>query len=156
MKGKVKTLIMTVSVLLASSVAYADDDVRIGYAELPQKAKSFIEKHFGADTPTHEIEYENMSGVYTVELRNGYDIKFNSDGKVIEIDSPDREDIAESIVKEILPAKAVVYLKDKGILDDVDEIRLHRNGDFMVEIDKIMNDTKIRFDSIGNVVHRKR
>lgn len=156
MKGRVKILMLVASVLFANTVAYADDDVHITYAELPQKAKLFMEKHFGANTPTTEIEYENATGVYVVELRNGYDIKFNSDGKVIEIDSPDRGDIAETIVKDILPAKAVVYLTDKRLLDDVDEIKVHRNGDFSVEIDKVMNDRKLRFDSSGNLRKRIR
>ena len=97
-----------------------------------------------------------MSGVYTVELRNGYDLKFNSKGAILEIDSPDRSDIKSTIAKDVLPSKIITYLIDKSLLNNIDEIKILRNGDYMVEIDKIMNSRKLRFDKDGQLVKQRR
>lgn len=156
MKRKIRLLALAVGVIFIGNIAHADDDVNVAYAELPQKAKVFIEKHFGTNPATQEIEYKDVSGVYTVELKNGYDIKFNAVGKVIEIDSPDRKDIDEAIVKDILPAKIVTYLTTENLIDDVDEIKVQRNGGYMMEIDKISKDRKLRFDETGNLIKSKR
>ncbi len=154
MKGQIRFLILVVTLLFSNSMINADD-VNISYSELPGKAKSFMEKHFGANVKAYEIEYENASGIYAVELRNGYDIKFNAEGGVIEIDSPDRKDMEEAIVKDLLPVKAINYLVEQRILDDVEEIKIRRDGSFFVEIDKVINDRKLRFDKDGNLSNRK-
>lgn len=156
MKEKIRIMILAVAFMLSGSVMYAGDDVNISYLELPQKAKSFIEKHFGANPEVFEIEHENTSGIYSVELRNGYDLKFNGMGNLIEIDAPDRKDIDESIVRDVLPTKAVDYLVEQRISDDVEEIKVNRDGGYYVEVDKILNDRKLRFDKNGNLSKRMR
>lgn len=155
MKGKIRLLAVAVAAALSVNAAHADDDVNIGYSELPLGARMFIEKYFGTSPNTEEIEYKDAPGVYAVELRNGYDVKFGRDGKVIEIDSPDMKDIDEAIVRDILPVKAVKFLEEKKLLDDVDEIRVQRNGGYLVEVDKIASDRKYRFDSDGKLQERK-
>lgn len=150
MKKIARLLTVLAGVALACNVAYADD-INIVYEELPQKAKTFITKHFGTNPKIQEVEQDQMTGVYTVELRSGYDIKFDKKGAVVEIDSPDLKDMDTAIVKELLPAKAVSYLIKKKYLSDVDEIKLLRNGDFIVEIDKAMKDRVYRFDKSGNL-----
>lgn len=156
MNRKLRLLALALGVVVMSNVAYADDDVNISYAELPQNAKVFIEKHFGNNPATKEVEYKDVSGVYTVELRNGYDLKFNSEGKILEIDSPDRSDVKSTIAKDVLPSKIITYLSDKNLLNNIDEIKILRNGDYMVEIDKIMNSRKMRFDKDGNLITHRR
>ncbi len=156
MNRKLRLLALALGVVVMSNVAYADDDVNISYTELPQNAKVFIEKHFGNNPATKEVEYKDVSGVYTVELRNGYDLKFNSEGKILEIDSPDRSDVKSSIAKDVLPSKIITYLSDKNLLNNIDEIKILRNGDYVVEIDKIMNSRKMRFDKDGQLVTHRR
>lgn len=156
MNRKLRLLALALGVVVMSNVAYADDDVNISYTELPQNAKVFIEKHFGNNPATKEVEYKDVSGVYTVELRNGYDLKFNSEGKILEIDSPDRSDVKSSIAKDVLPSKIITYLNDKNLLNNIDEIKILRNGDYVVEIDKIMNSRKMRFDKDGQLVTHRR
>ena len=156
MNRKLRLLALALGVVVMSNVAYADDDVNISYAELPQNAKVFIEKHFGNNPATKEVEYKDVLGVYTVELRNGYDLKFNSEGEIIEIDSPDRSDIKSTIAKDVLPSKIITYLSDKNLLNNIDEIKILRNGDYMVEIDKIMNSRKMRFDKDGKLITHRR
>lgn len=156
MNGKLRLLALALGAVVMSNVALADDDENISYVELPENAKAFIEKHFGNNPATKEVEYKDVSGVYTVELRNGYDLKFNSKGAILEIDSPDRSDIKSTIAKDVLPSKIITYLTDKSLLNNIDEIKILRNGDYMVEIDKIMNSRKLRFDKDGQLVKQRR
>lgn len=97
-----------------------------------------------------------MEDVYTVELRNGYDIKFDKAGKVVEVDSPDMKDIEVAIVKDVLPAKAVDFLSKKKLLDDVDDIKVLGRGGFIVETDKMMQERNFRFSSDGSLIKGKR
>ena len=92
MKRIGKLMALMAGLVLMANTAYADD-VNVSYSELPQDAKAFITKHFGQNAKVQEVEYEQMEDVYTVELRNGYDIKFDKAGKVVEVDSPDMKDI---------------------------------------------------------------
>lgn len=155
MKTRFKLLLVLLSVITLSGIAYAHDDVPVAYNELPQKAKAFIVKHFGDSPRIHEIEYDEPEGVYSVDMQNGYDIKFNKAGNVIEVDSPDIKDLTIAIVKDLLPPNAISYLKNADFLDDVDDIKVLRKGGFIVDIDKMMSsDVTLHFDSKGNLVKR--
>ncbi len=152
-----KIVVLTLCLFITKNVAYADDDVNISYNGLPETSRMFIEKHFSGDSQTREIEYENESGVYKVEMNNGYEIKFNSKGRVIEVDSPKGRSIDEILAKAVLPAKIVNQLTAERLLDDIDEIKVLRDGGYLIEIDKYSKNKKMRFDSDGNFVKgRKR
>ncbi len=155
MKRIGKLMALMAGLVLMANTAYADD-VNVSYSELPQDAKAFITKHFGQNAKVQEVEYEQMEDVYTVELRNGYDIKFDKAGKVVEVDSPDMKDIEVAIVKDVLPAKAVDFLSKKKLLDDVDDIKVLRRGGFIVETDKMMQERDFRFSSDGSLIKGKR
>lgn len=151
MKKIARLLAVVMSVVISWGTAYADDDIRLGYEELPQKAKTFITKHFGTAPKIQEIEFDRVENEYSVELRNGYDIKFDKKGAVVEIDSPDMKDLKTTIVKDILPSKAVSYLIKEKSLGDVDDIKVLPNGDYLVEIDKMTKDKNLRFDKTGKL-----
>lgn len=140
------------SIFLLGTAVYAGDDVRINYSQLPADAQKFITTYFGANPATKEVEHELTTGEYSVELRNGYDMTFDSTGKLIEIDSPDRKAILVKIVKAVLPAKAVDYLQKQNLINNVDDIKVLRNGGFVVDIDKWNHDKEYRFDAEGNFV----
>ena len=153
MKTMKRILVLAISIVLINSLAYADD-VNVDYSELPAKARAFLEKHFGKTPATKEVEQEQKG--YSVELRNGYDVKFNDVGELMEIEAPDRKDISQGIITDVLPAKAVKYLKGKGLLGKIDDIKILKNGDYIVEIDKMVNDYKIRFDRNGTIREPRR
>ena len=155
MKRILKLSMLVAGLLLIGDFAYAHDDVNINYSKLPERAKAFVAKHFGTNPNVEEVEYVSSADVYILELRNGYDIKFDKGGKVIEIDSPERKDIDVTIVKDILPERAINYLSENRMLDDVEEIKISHKGDFLVEINKIVNDGKLRFDSSGKLINRR-
>ena len=150
MKKNLKLLLVLLGVMTFGGVAVAHDDVPVAYDELPQKSRMFIEKYFGENPVVREAECEN--GIFTVELKDGHDLKFNREGDWIDVESPDMKNLKVSMVKALLPEKAVEYLSIKSLLDEVDEIMKMQNGGYLVEIDKLMNDSKIRFDKNGKVV----
>lgn len=155
--GFLKIVVLTLCLLATKNATYADDDVNIAYNGLPETSRMFIEKHFSRDSQTREIEYENESGVYKVEMNNGYEIKFNSKGRVIEVDSPKGKSVDEILAKAVLPATIVNKLTSERLLDYIDEIKVLRDGGYLIEIDKYSKNRKMRFDSDGNFVKgRKR
>ena len=87
-------------------------------------------------------------------MKNGHELKFDEKGNLLEIDSPDRSNLDRALVTDILPEKAVEYLKEKDVFGKVDEITILRNGDYVVDIDRIANDFIIRFDVKGNVKNK--
>lgn len=145
---------VAVGIALSTGVVLADD-IRIkDVSALPEASQAFLKKHFGAKYSVHEMEFDRMDDVYSVELRNGYEVKFNTKGKVLEVNSPDHKDISIDIVKDVLPEKAITYLKNEGLLDDVDEITVLPSGGYLVDIEKIVGDIDLKFDKEGNLLKR--
>ena len=82
-------------------------------------------------------------------------MKFDRDGKLIEVEAPSRRTVSQTIAKDVLPAKAMEYLQEKGVADRINDIEILHNGDYLVEIDRIVNEYKLRFDSNGNVEKKR-
>ena len=148
MKTMKRILVLITGVALASVALHADED-NMNYNELPEAARVFLEKHFGKNPMAKEIEHEHSR--FSVELRNGYEMEFDSAGKLLEVDSPDRNNLTQGILNDVLPAKAVNHLREKGVLKQVDDVKILRNGDYLVGIDKMVNDYTIRFDNNGEL-----
>ena len=94
----------------------------------------------------YECEIDDFD--YNVELSNGVDLEFNSKGKLIKIDA-DHGVIAQSVLKAILPAKAMQYLSGQGLADRVDEVQFRRNT-IVVDLNN-SRDHEIRFNLDGSV-----
>lgn len=124
-------------------VAFADRNISSN--ELPKEAKLFINKHYNGAS-IYECEIDNKE--YNVELSNGVDLEFNSKGKLIKIDA-DHGVIAQSVLKSILPAKAMQYLTKEGLADRVDEVQFRRKT-IVVDINN-SRDHEIRFNLDGTV-----
>jgi hypothetical protein len=152
MKTIRRILVLVLMAVVASGVAYADEK-KIDYSALPVKARAFLETYFGKQPKVREVEMEREG--YSVELRNGYDVKFDRDGKLIEVEAPSRRTVSQTIAKDVLPAKAMEYLQEKGVADRINDIEILHNGDYLVEIDRIVNEYKLRFDSNGNVEKKR-
>lgn len=153
MKRIVSLLIVVVGIVFAG-IVWANDIKVKSVSALPEASQEFLKKHFGAKLSIHEMEFDAKEDVYSVELRNGYEVNFNSKGKTVEVDSPDLKDISVDIVKDVLPAKAVTYLESEGLLGDIDEIEVLANGGYLVGIEKIAGDIDIKFDKDGNLLKR--
>lgn len=142
---RLKSIIVSAAVILmaAAGVQQAEAQYSLGVgpaisgsatqSQLPKAAQKFIEKHY-KDTSIRKIERDFGPETYEVELRDGTDIEFNSEGKVIEIDSPDRgRALPKDVVKDILPSKAYKRLESAGDINNVDEIELKRGSVYVIK-----------------------
>lgn len=102
-------------------------------SKLPDKAKSFINKHF-KDVAVRTCERYYAKGKYEVELVNGVDLDFNTKGEIIEIDAPGNTVLAQSIVKDILPHKAYSRLEQDGLADNVESIEFKKGKVYEVDL----------------------
>lgn len=123
---------------------------------LPEVSQQFIAKHFGSNVKVREYERDAEDNTYNVELRNGYEFEFDAQGALVEVSAPDRKDIAVGIVTDILPANAVNYLDVEDRLDDIDDIKVLRTGEYYVSIDKALADVNYWFDKDGNLTQKLR
>lgn len=121
---------------------------------LPKVSQEFIAKHFGSNVKVREFERDAEDNTYNVELRNGYEFEFDVQGALVEVSAPDRKDIAVDIVTDILPVNAVNYLDDEDRLDDIDDIKVLRTGEYYVSIDKALADVNYWFDKDGNLTQK--
>lgn len=102
-------------------------------SQLPEKAKSFINKHF-KDIAVRTCEKYFAKGKFEVELVNGLDLDFNTQGEIIEIDAPDNTVLSPAIVKDILPHKAFSKLEKAGYINSVESITFKKGKAYEVEL----------------------
>lgn len=139
------------AIALISTIGFvAIADRNISTNELPNEAKSFINKHYSNAT-IYDCEIDGMR--YDVDLSNGIDLEFSNSGKLIKIDA-EYGAIDKSVVKAVLPTKAFDYLSSQGVADKVEEIELKRNS-ILVETTNCCNH-KIKFNLDGSLKAAKR
>ncbi|MCM1076616.1 MAG: PepSY-like domain-containing protein [Bacteroides sp.] len=117
------------------------------YSQLPKKAKAFIEKHF-KDVGVQKCERYFAKGKYEVELLNGVDLEFNTEGIITEIDAPDNNVLPVTIVKDVMPHKAYERLEKDGLTGNVETIEFKRGKIYEVELNISGPDTYV-FDVNG-------
>ncbi|MCM1452648.1 MAG: PepSY-like domain-containing protein [Clostridium sp.] len=102
-------------------------------SQLPEKAKSFIDKHF-KDVAVRTCEKYYAKGKYEVELVNGVDLEFNTKGEILEIDAPGNTVIAQTVVKDIIPHKAYARLEQDGLIDSVESIEFKKGKVYEIDL----------------------
>ncbi len=102
-------------------------------SQLPDKAKSFIKKHF-KDVSVRTCEKFFAKGKYEVELVNGVDLDFNLKGEIIEVDAPDNSVLSPSVIKDILPHKAYARLEKDGYINSVESVEFKKGKAYEVEL----------------------
>ena len=120
------------------------------YESIPSKARDFIDRHF-KDVGVSKCERYFAKGKYEVELSNGVDIEFNTNGEVTEIDAPDNSFLAPSVVKELLHHSAYSHLEKDGLEAKVEAIEFKKGKAVEVEVSIPDPDTFI-FDLNGNFI----
>ena len=104
-----KTLSRLAAVLAVAIVAIlpARADQYVNANMLPDNAKAFIQKNYASEG--YRTCERDDDGHYDVELRNGVDLEFDANGKLLKIDGGTRR-VSKSVLKQILPAKAYAEL----------------------------------------------
>ncbi len=130
-------ILFTVTTLAAQSPAGGEPGIVLSassnYAQLPSKAKSFIEKHF-KNIGVRVCERYFAKGKFEVELNNGVDVEFDSKGVVTEIEASGKSTLPVSVVKDVMHPKAFSRLESNGLADKVESIEFTRNKVCSVEL----------------------
>ena len=123
---------------LVSMNVFAANDKPISYDQLPKKAQQFLTQHFsGAEFLSAVLD----DGVYEVNLTNGVEVDFNSQGNWKKVDCHNT-----AVPAAIIPAAITKYVKAKFPKNIIVKIEKKLNG-FDVELD---NDLDLKFDKNGN------
>ncbi|MDE6450320.1 MAG: PepSY-like domain-containing protein [Muribaculaceae bacterium] len=94
-------------------------------SQLPSKAQKFIDRMGGTVV---KCERKYMQGEYDVRLDSGVEIEFNSDGRVVEIEAPDRGVLDADFIKEMVPGHLYAGLKEMKLDTAVSSIESKRDG----------------------------
>lgn len=118
---------------------------------LPEAAITFLNKHFQGEKISQCNKYF-AGDKYEVELADGIDIEFNTDGKVMEIDAPDNTFLAPTVVKDLLHANAFSRLEKDSLATKVESVEFDKRGRAVeVEVSIPEPDVYI-FDIDGNFI----
>lgn len=134
-------------VMLVLAVGFtAQADRHVDASQLPAEAQSFIKKHYAS---INVRECEQDDGYFEVELKNGVDMAFDAQGKLLKLDAGNKK-VAQAILKEILPANAYKELETRKLLNKVEEVEFNP-ASIKVETSEWFND-EYRFDLDGKLI----
>lgn len=113
-------LAATLSVMMLP--ACSDDDTNevetvVTYESLPQIAQKFLSDYFGGKQNVSKIEQEtdNDVMVYDVDLKDGFEIVFNSEGYWQEIDAPMNSSVPMEVIPEQIAQTLNQQYPDYGV-----------------------------------------
>ncbi len=114
-------------------VSYGSDTSR-----LPATAQSFIKKIFPG-TDVSEVEFKAQKGEYEVEMANGYEVKFNTQGNWTEIEAPEGTQLSGAAINQLMPENVVVEtlrgdaVVPGGIINYIEEVAYVPDYGYIVE-----------------------
>ena len=127
-----------------NAVAFsADSHVRT--SNLPQNILDYITENYPGFTII-EAEIEDNQN-YEIELSNGTELIFTSQGEFLGVDNDENEFDDEQIPPSELPQNILDFIDNNFPGVDIEEAELENNGNFEVELE---NDVELIFDGNGN------
>ena len=133
-----------VFLLLLSVIAlnvYANTDIPVTFAQLPQKAQQFINKHFSS---VGFLSAKQDDGEYEVMLKDGTKIEFTLQGDWKDVDCHVR-----AVPVALVPAGIAQYVKTNFPNNIITKIEKKYNG-YDIELE---NDLELKFDKNGNFLY---
>lgn len=133
-----KLIIALVCLFTLQGIAKADSDKPIEVKELPQKALTFMNKHFADIKVSYaKLEEDIWEKKYEVVMVNGQKMEFDKNGEWLEVDCK-----FSSVPEAIIPAEIKVYLKQHFPEQKTIKIERDKRG---YEV-KLTNKLEITFD----------
>lgn len=129
--------------LAISLMAFSCQKDEIPVGNLPTKAQSFINQ-YSSNTRIIQAETESNGG-YSVDLVNGVEVDFDSNGNWVKVDAPD----TKTIPTDFIPATIVGYTKENYPNNLINSIEKKVSG-YEVELVGIPQD--LIFDLEGKFV----
>ncbi|TBW27827.1 PepSY-like domain-containing protein [Gramella sp. KN1008] len=127
-----------------NAVAFSAD-THVRTATLPQNILDYITENYPGLT-IYEAEIEDNQN-YEIELSNGVELVFNSQGEFLGIDNDENEFDDEEIDPSDLPQNILDFISTYYPGINIEEAELENNGNYEVELD---NDIELIFDGNGN------
>lgn len=115
-------------------------------SQLNSHARKFLEKNYQGVAVTRCVK-DFPSQYSYVTLANGVEIEFDSKGRLLEIEAPDRATLPARVVKNIVPRSTYIKLDKEGFANEVESIKHDRFG-YKIELEDEVYD-EIRFDDSG-------
>ena len=139
----------------SSLVSCSDDDQNeietiITVNDLPPSAKSFLDKYFnGYSIIKIEKEVEDNLTLYKVNLQDGYEVIFNSDGDWVQVEAPYGKNIPTGFIPQQVMATLNQRFPDYGLT----EINTTGQG-YKVELSDNQGGTSldVYFDMAGEII----
>lgn len=131
--------LFAVFLLFCSCMLYGKD-MLINFADLPEKAQSYVKTHFPDAKPVKvEKEKDGLSIKYELKLGNMIDLDFNSKGEIIGIDGNSK------LPDSVIPEKILEYVKKNYPDNYITDWHLEKKTQ-EVELD---NELELKFDLKG-------
>lgn len=139
-----KLFFLFVMMVGLSVQAMAKDVITRDVNQLPQAARTTIQKHFAKAKLSYiKIDKDFLeAATYEAIFEDGTQIEFNSKGEWTEVDSK-----LNPVPDALIPATVKTYLKKNFPNIAVEKIERHRKGGYEVEL---KNDLSVEFDAQGN------
>lgn len=137
------------SIIATAAMAFAslfssDRERVIKYDNLPQNAKSFVEKHFKNIPVSYVMEDKELTGTtYQLRFENGDEIEFKGNGEWEEIECK-----TSGVPESAIPSGIGKYVEQKHDGNSIIKIKKERNT-FEVELD---NDLELVFNRKGEIL----
>lgn len=133
-----KLMIMLVCLFALQGLAKADNDKPVEVKELPQKALTFIDKHFADVKVSYaKLEEDFWEKKYDVVLVNGQKMEFDKNGEWLEVDCK-----YSTVPEAIIPEAIKTYLTQHFPEQKTVKIERDKKG---YEV-KLNNKLEIKFD----------
>jgi hypothetical protein len=135
-----KKLVLLLLSVIALNV-YASTDRPVSFAQLPQKAQQFINKHFSS---VGFLSAKQDDGEYEVVLKDGTKIDFTLQGDWKEVDCH-----VTAVPAAIVPATIAQYVKTNFPNNIITKIEKNYNG-YDIELE---TDLELKFDKSGKFLY---
>ena len=120
---------------------------RIDYANLPGKARKFLERYCDGHAIVR-CDKTYASSTYTVGLANGILMSFDRKGEITDITAPENYSLSPYLLKAVVPGKLYNLLEHNGFRDSVEGVHEMPRDGYRLEIsDPVFNE--ICFDKSG-------
>lgn len=117
-----------------------EEETPISITDLPQKSQEFLQMYYkGIEVEKIEKEEDGGIMVYVVDLANGHEVVFNSEGEWDQVDAP----FGETIPTGFIPESIMEYLNENYSGYGVNEINKTGYGykvQLVTELDLKFND----------------
>lgn len=137
-----KLITVVLSLTLWTCAVQADDDKPVKFSQIPQKAQTFIKKHFSAtDISYAKMESDFFDKTYDVYFTNGNNVEFDKKGEWKEV-------VCKVVPVAIIPEAIQKHLNEKHPGSQVTKIERSKHETERFEV-KLSDGKDLKFDKNG-------